>query len=281
MQHPFNVLAPEYTSLLAAMKINTSRASQLSSRADAILGLASHHADEWAEVFATTAVPKLWGLASFERESGSDYACSPAQGDRWDRRSIHVPSGLGPYPNWGASCVAAYRIDHLDLIGEKGWTWDRACYDGELFNGFGPRNHGRHTGYLWAWSNIYTGGKYVSDGVWSPTTFDQQCGMAPLMMEMLRLDPSLALADGWPDAADPAIAVPPPQPVPDGVGGGAEDAEWIQMQLNKFGASPPLTVDGNYGRVTRRAVAAFQGQHHLTVDGIAGPQTIAKMKGLA
>lgn len=278
MQHPFDALAAEYASLLPAMRVTQGRESQLENRAHAILNLAEHHKNEWADVVGKTGVPKLWGIASFERESSCDYSRSPAQGDRWDRRSVNVPRGLGPYPNWGASAVAAYKIDHLDEV--KVWPWVRGSYEGELFNGFGPRNHGRHTGYLWSWSNIYTGGKYVSDGVWNPSAFDEQCGMIPMMVAMLRLDPSLALADAFPEAGSSGVKAPVATPV--GVGGGDNHStSWIQTQLNQLGTSPPLVVDGSYGRATRRAVSAFQSQHHLTVDGLAGPQTIATIKGLA
>ena len=172
MQHPFTILAPEYAALLAAMRLDPDREHELAARAAVVLALSERHRDEWAEVASKTGVPRLWGLASFERESGSDYSRSPAQGDRWDRVSVNVPRGLGPYRCWGDACVAAYRIDRLDevagsagvppasaaITGEAaasenaggtpalpGWTWPRACYEGELFNGFGPRAHGRHT----------------------------------------------------------------------------------------------------------------------------------------
>jgi lysozyme family protein len=250
MQHPFSTLAPEYTALLAAMRIDPAREHELAARAAVVLALAERHRDEWAEVEGKTGVPRLWGLASFERESGSDYSRSPAQGDRWDRVSVNVPRGLGPYQCWGDACVAAYRIDRLDEVAgsagvspastgestpvatpphpdplpasgerEKAWTWARACYEGELFNGFGPRAHGRRTGYLWSWTNIYTGGKYVADGKWDPDTQDQQCGMVPMMAALLRasrsmrLDGSLALADAPPWSAGP-VGVPPASPLP-------------------------------------------------------------------
>jgi lysozyme family protein len=68
----------------------------------------------------------------------------------------------------------------------------------EIYNGFGPRNHGRRTGYLWAGTNIYNGGKYIADGEWDPNAKDTQMGMIPLMVTMLQLDPTLALADALP-----------------------------------------------------------------------------------
>jgi lysozyme family protein len=284
MLHPFAALSGEYTTLLAAMTIDADRLSELQHRAAAILDIAKDHAREWEDVVARTGVPKLWGVASFERESSSDYRTSPAQGDRWDRVSVNVPRGLGPYKSWGDSCVAAYRIEHLDLVGASLWTWARACYEGELFNGFGVRAHGIHTGYLWAGTNIYARGKYTSDGKWDPAYKDKQLGMIPLMVMMQRFEPTLQLADILPAVSAPPI-VPAPAAPPLGVGGpeidGIHDAAWIQVVLNDLGTTPKLVVDGSYGRATRRAVAAFQAQHHLAVDGIAGPQTIAEMKALS
>jgi len=40
----------------------------------------------------------------------------------------------------------------------------------------------------------------------------------------------------------------------------------------------PLTVDGDYGDKTERAVRGFQTSHHLHVDGDAGPKTLAALK---
>jgi lysozyme family protein len=328
MQHPFSVLAPEYAALLAAMRVDPAREHELAARAAAVLELANRHRDEWAEVAGKTGVPRLWGLASFERESGSDYSRSPAQGDRWDRVSVDVPRGLGPYRCWGDACVAAYRIDRLDEVaGSAGvplastpptgtdvavderaggsstsaqtpalpWTWTRACYEGELFNGFGPRAHGRRTGYLWSWTNIYTGGKYVADGKWDPDHVDEQCGMVPMMAALLRLDSSLALADAPPWSAGPeplpngppAPLPAPPVPAPPPDLPALFDPKvtaWLQAALNRLNATegfskdPPLVVDGSYGRHTRRAVTAFQAAHGLVPDGLAGPLTIAEIR---
>jgi len=324
----FSALAPEYTALLAAMRLDPAREHELAARAAVVLELSERHRDEWAEVAGKTGVPRLWGMASFERESGSDYSRSPAQGDRWDRVSVNVPRGLGPYACWGDACAAAYAIDKLDEVSAANWTWPRAAYEGELYNGFGPRAHGRHTGYLWSWTNIYTGGKYVADGKWDPDHVDEQCGMVPMMAALLRLsagrslDSALALADAppWsvalgsgdvppaaagprdkgPGAAVPAPAVPAPAvPVPHPDLPAVFDPNvtaWLQAALNRLAATegfskdPPLhspsktgvnalMVDGSYGRHTRRAVTAFQAAHGLVPDGLAGPLTLAAIRG--
>jgi len=290
MQHPYDVLAPEYATLLAAMLVDPGREHKLTARAAAVRELGERHRDEWAEVTGKTGVPRLWGLASFERESSSDYSRSPAQGDRWDRVSINVPRGLGPYQDWGDACVAAYGIDQLDNVGAPNWSWTRSCYEGELYNGFGPRAHGRRTGYLWSWTNIYTGGKYVADGEWDPDTQDQQCGMVPMMAALLRLDASLRLTDAPPAVLAPStsgggqeLQVPSPASVPVGVGAGPSGrnvTEWLQAALNGLGADPRLAVDGCYGRHTRRAVTTFQATHGLAPDGLAGPLTLSALRNL-
>lgn len=55
------------------------------------------------------------------------------------------------------------------------------------------------------------------------------------------------------------------------------DITGIQARLNNlgFGCGP---VDGNNGPKTKAAIRAFQAAHGLTVDGIAGRETQAKLK---
>jgi peptidoglycan hydrolase-like protein with peptidoglycan-binding domain len=42
-----------------------------------------------------------------------------------------------------------------------------------------------------------------------------------------------------------------------------------------------ITDDGSFGSGTRDKVKAFQEKHHLTKDGIAGPQTLTAIYALA
>lgn len=49
---------------------------------------------------------------------------------------------------------------------------------------------------------------------------------------------------------------------------------WVQASLNCLGQDPPLATDGSYGPATIAAVKAFQEANGLTVDGMAGLETL-------
>jgi lysozyme family protein len=273
MKHPFDALAPEYAALLATAKVVPSRANEI----DAVARKLIRFLPKYATVEAKTRVPAIWQATVFEREASSNFKLYFGNGDPLSRITTHVPAHRGPFTGptaWEDGAIDALHVDRIEEV--KDWTWPRFCYEGELWNGFGPRNHGRHTGYLWAGMTPYTGGKYVADGKWDPHHNDAQLGIVPVALRMIELEPSLAL---------PAIALATPlaDPVdhdapasaPTGLGG---DVRSLQTSLNALKVDgTPLDIDGSYGRDTRRAVRAFQASHHLVVDGLAGPKTIAAL----
>jgi len=76
----------------------------------------------------------------------------------------------------------------------------------EQYNGLGYFNKGIPSPYVWSGTNQYTKGKYVADGVFDPNAVDQQLGCAGLLMEMIRLDPSITFMS--PDAIPSSAATP-------------------------------------------------------------------------
>jgi lysozyme family protein len=274
MQHPFDVLKQEYSTLLAHMLVTRQGDVDLIAHRLVL----HYHAGRYTDASQATGVWIPFMAASFEREASSDFTKSAAQGDRWDRVSVNVPRGRGPFASWTAAAVDAYHLDGLDKVGAGHWTWPLACFYGELFNGFGYRDyHQMHSPYLWGGTNIQQPGKYTSDGKFDPNTLDRQIGIVPMMQRMVELVPDLALPGPSPFAMAPGT-IGPPALAPVGVGGGETDTDWIQESLNALGADPQLDVDGNYGRQTRAAVRAFQTTAGITVDGFVGPQTIAAIK---
>ncbi|MDR1673849.1 MAG: peptidoglycan-binding protein [Oscillospiraceae bacterium] len=60
-------------------------------------------------------------------------------------------------------------------------------------------------------------------------------------------------------------------------GSSGDDVKWVQTQLNAFGYN--LNVDGIFGPATNAAVRSFQQNNGLSVDGIVGVNTTAKLEG--
>lgn len=279
--HPFEVLRPEYERRIKALKIT--RKAQIEHRAAQLCE--NSVLDHYLPVQDATKVPVIFQAATFERESGTNFRTSPAQGDPWTKVSIHVPRGRGPYPSWSACAIDTYNKEHVGVLapGVTRWTGPYLCWKFEGFNGFGPRDHGRVSGYVFAGTDQYDppagkGGKYVADGQWSPSTVDQQLGAFAVALAMCRLRPELSLPgmDGMEAHDDVSVT-----PTPIGVGGPVEGwfTKDIQKALNALQVEgTPLVVDGSYGRRTRAAVRSFQALHGLDADGIAGPLTVAALK---
>lgn len=278
MQHPFKILEPEYQRRLSALKITRQR--EVHARAVAILKR-PEVIRNFQPVQAELGIPMLWMIPSFERESGLDFRTSPAQGDRWDRVSVNVPRGVGPFKSFTAAAIWSYKHDGVDKNSVP-WSWPYMCWKWEGFNGFGPRDHGRVSGYDFAGTNQYDppdgdGGKYISDGHWAPGAVDQQLGCVPLALELVRLEPALGLDEFVPTFPTPNDDTVPVTPTPDGVGGG-KTTKALQEALNELHVEgTPLVVDGSYGRRTRNAVRAFQTANGLEPDGLIGPRTWLKI----
>src|SRR5579871_1337266 len=58
-------------------------------------------------VSARTGVPWFVIAVIHERECSQDWHGSLAQGDPWNARSVHVPSGRGPFASWEDAAVDA------------------------------------------------------------------------------------------------------------------------------------------------------------------------------
>lgn len=283
MQHPYSVLRPEYERDLATMKVD--RSVQVDRVARHLLH--PDIMDKHRLVQDRTGVPAVFIATLFEREASSNFHLALGQGDPWNRVSTHVPRGKGPFPSWPDAAIYYVKYDHIN-DNSAPWSLPYMCWKGEIWNGFGPRGHGRPTGYLWSGTTIYDppagpGGKYIADGQWSGHTVDQQLGIMPVILRMLELDKSL----GDYTVTHGVTLIPPaaPLPVPVGVGGGTHDTLWVQHALNDVAHSGivqiegPLREDGNYGRRTREAVRAYQRARNIhPVDGLAGPVTNAALE---
>jgi lysozyme family protein len=199
----FASVRAEYATLWRRMAVRPEKAATVDAIARRLVG----NKPRYLAVAKATGVPWFIIAVLHERESGADFRTHLHNGDPLIARTHHVPAGRplkgNPPFTWEESAEDALRIDGLDKV--RDWSVERACYQIELYNGFGYRRHGIASPYLWSFSNNYQQGKYVADGQWSAAAVDKQCGTMPMLRRMMALDASIAFAP----SAPPKPAVKP------------------------------------------------------------------------
>ncbi len=268
MDLSFKALKTDIAGKWGAMQIKPQHIPEIDQTADKLLA----DKDIYLELEKRTGVPALITMVISERESGGNLRCSLAQGDRWDRVSVHVPRGRGPFKSWLDAAIDALQLQGMTGKPREYWTMERALYDPEDFNGFGYRLRlGKEwpSPYVWAMTTIQRRGKFVSDGKFDSSAWDDQVGVAALMARLIKKDPTLALPSETP------VVLPNHPSVIDVE---VPDTEQIQTILNKLGAKPPLEVDGDYGDKTKEAAREYQLQKGLQPDGRVGPLTWHQMQ---
>ena len=114
----------------------------------------------------------------------------------------------------------------------------------------------------------------VADGKYDLSVVDQQVGVIPLMGAIEGLGPEAGLE---PKKADTDYAwkqfLQGSNVLKQGQDSMAVKA--LQVKLNALGYD--LEADGDFGPGTHRAVKTFQAEYGLSIDGIVGPATGAKI----
>jgi lysozyme family protein len=174
----------------------------------------------YRSVALKTGVPWWFIAVVHERECSQDWRGSLAQGDPWDRVSVHVPAGRGPFNSWEEAAIDALANCAPFAARNKDWSIGGALTKLEEYNGLGYAARGRPSPYIWSGTDQYVSGKYVRDGVYDPDAFDGQLGCAGLLMAMMALDPTITLtgavltpsagAPPFPKPAAPVAPKPPP-----------------------------------------------------------------------
>lgn len=143
----------------------------------------------YRELEAVTSVPWYAIAVIHEREASQRWDRSIAQGDRWDRKSVNVPRGRGPFPDFKAAAIDALANCAPYASKWKDWSEGGALTLLELYNGTGYElYHNMASPYLWAGTQHYVRGKYTSDGHFDGNAVDQQLGVAILIKQMMAID---------------------------------------------------------------------------------------------
>lgn len=146
---------------------------------------------QYQSVSAKTGVP--WGIIAVihEREASQSFKASIAQGDPWNKVSIHVPKGRGPFASWEEAAIDALKNCAPRAALWKDWTFGGAMTILEEYNGLGYAARGLPSPYVWASTDQYKKGKFISDGHFDPNVVDHQLGCAALFARMKQLDASI------------------------------------------------------------------------------------------
>ncbi len=176
---------PVYAKQWNAMTVNASRRAEFKRLAQ----FAVDHKAEYMAIQKATGVP--WPLIAVlhRRESDADFTTYLGNGEPLNRKTRLVPKGRGPFKTFKEGAIDALHIDGLDRV--KDWRLEKQLYYSELFNGAGYHNRGLPSPYIWGGTNQQRRGKYVADGKWSSKAMDGQPGVAPILAEIARLDPSV------------------------------------------------------------------------------------------
>jgi lysozyme family protein len=108
-------------------------------------------------------------------------------GDPLTARTVRVPRGRpagNPPFTWEASAQDALADEGFGAVTD--WSDPNLLYLWERYNGLGYRFKGLRTPYLWSYSNLYSKGRYVADGVFDPNAESKQCGAAVMLKALGR-----------------------------------------------------------------------------------------------
>jgi lysozyme family protein len=160
-------------------------------------------------VEASTGVPWFVIAAIHERESGQNWFASLAQGDPWNRVSVHVPAGRSPFKSWEEAAIDALVDCAPYLARNKDWSIGGTLTKLEQYNGLGYAARGAPSPYLLSGTNQYKCGKYVRDGVYDSAAVDSQPGCAGLLLAIMALDRTVSF-----DGKMPPLVVSSPASIP-------------------------------------------------------------------
>lgn len=140
------------------------------------------------EQMRSNGVPAVVIYAFHMRESDCSMARHLHEGSLLKARTVDVPKGRPPPPAKPPFTFLQSGEDALytyEKLERRNWhNLETALQAAESYNGLGYQKKGRVSPYMWAGTSLYTGGKYIKDGVFSATAYDQQLGICAVFIRM-------------------------------------------------------------------------------------------------
>lgn len=216
----FEALRSEYAGLWANIAIRNEHRASLERTARRILEARPHY----DPISKKTGIPWFVIGIIHQMECGLKFSGHLHNGDSLKARTHQVPKGrpAGDPPfTWEESAIDALTMKGKEFDKINDWCVERVAYCFELYNGFGYRQYHPevHSAYLWSYSSLYNGGKYIADHVWSATAVSEQPGAMTLLKVMIEIDPAAVdlhqptVVAPWPKSAPPVATAPASKPV--------------------------------------------------------------------
>lgn len=139
--------------------------------------------DRYEAVAQKTGVPAKLIAALHWRESNGNFNTYMHNGDPLGQPTVNVPRGKY-FTDWESSAIDALNEKNKCGLSSDTTDTNAMLEYAERYNGLGYRSKGVASPYVWAGTTNYNGGKYVADGVYSSSHYDQQLGVA-LMLKSL------------------------------------------------------------------------------------------------
>ena len=138
---------------------------------------------QYIKVQEETGVPWVFVALLHEMEADCDFDRQILNGQKTNMRTTVSPKGHGPWKLWHES--AKEGVERYSNV--EDWTIGRMGFYLEAHNGFGYRNNGLLSPYLFRGSQMGEGlGLFASDGVYSPMLTSDQVGAYVILAEIVR-----------------------------------------------------------------------------------------------
>lgn len=182
----FDSIAKEYLELFETCKIKDDKRSEVGWYTSKITDPSRRKYYE--QVTEETCVPWYFVAIVHGMECGFDITAHLHNGDSLKKKTWQVPAGRpdpwNPPNDWVSSAVDAMKVDKFHEKAD--WDLAKMLYRWEAYNGWRSRVlKGIKTPYLWSFSNHYTKGKFVADGVWDQNAVSKQCGAAVMLKSLV------------------------------------------------------------------------------------------------
>jgi lysozyme family protein len=181
----FSEIANEYLSIFDVAKLSNERFSLIDKLCTKLVSFRF----SYESVGRPLNIPWYFIGVIHSLESNFNFATHLHNGDSLTHRTKRVPRGrpsaevADPPFAWTTSAIDALRLKEFHT--KTNWSLAFQLFRLEQYNGFGYRNRGLASPYLWSLSDRYVRGKFVRDGVFDKEAVSKQCGGAILIKRLI------------------------------------------------------------------------------------------------